>query len=94
MRLQRRFRLGAHATVDGIVEVFNLFNHANYGSYVTAEVSPAYGRDRSRTSTLRINRGSCSWVSESCSERVDSPNTDIGKRVGHLSWSHTQCLAR
>ena len=44
MRLQRRFRLGAHATVDGIVEVFNLFNHANYGSYVTAEVSPAYGR--------------------------------------------------
>lgn len=24
--------------------MFNLFNHANYGSDVTAEVSPAYGR--------------------------------------------------
>ena len=37
MRVQRRFRLGSHATADGIVELFNVFNHANYGSYVTDE---------------------------------------------------------
>ena len=27
-----------------MVEVFNLFNHANHGSYVVAESSPRYGR--------------------------------------------------
>jgi hypothetical protein len=43
LRLLRHFRLGA-VTVDGIVEVFNLFNHANYGSYVTSENSAAYGQ--------------------------------------------------
>jgi hypothetical protein len=43
-RLQRQFRLGGHAKVDGILEVFDLFNHANYGSYVTTEVSKNYGQ--------------------------------------------------
>jgi hypothetical protein len=43
LRLQKRFPLGG-AQIDGIVEVFNLFNHANYGGYVTAEVNRAYGR--------------------------------------------------
>ena len=41
--------------IDGILEVFNLFNHANYGAYTTTEVSPATAR---RTSTIcPINRG-------------------------------------
>jgi hypothetical protein len=43
LRLQRQFRLGRRAKMDGLVEVFNLFNHANYGSYVTAESAKNYG---------------------------------------------------
>ena len=44
MRLQRRFTLSGAVRVDAIVELFNVFNHANYGSYVTSEASPSYGR--------------------------------------------------
>ena len=50
MRIQRRFALARHAAFDGIVEVFNLFNHANYGSYITAESNTRYG-----TPTSNIN---------------------------------------
>ena len=32
LRLQKRFSFNSHMTVDGIVEVFNAFNHANYNS--------------------------------------------------------------
>ena len=31
-------------TIDGIVEVFNLLNHENYGSYTTSESNALYGR--------------------------------------------------
>jgi hypothetical protein len=30
--------------VEASVELFNVFNHANYGNYVTAEVSPLFGQ--------------------------------------------------
>jgi hypothetical protein len=30
--------------IDGMAEVFNLFNHTNYGSYTVNESSAAYGR--------------------------------------------------
>ena len=43
LRVQRRVRLGGRATVDGLLEVFNLFNHENYGSYVTQEANSNYG---------------------------------------------------
>ena len=43
VRLQRAFRLGGRARVDGILEVFNLFNHENYGTYVTSESAANYG---------------------------------------------------
>jgi hypothetical protein len=43
MRLQRHFKLAARAGVDGIVEVFNAFNRANYGGYVTNEANQQYG---------------------------------------------------
>ena len=33
LRLQRRFPLGGHAGIDGLLELFNVFNHVNYGSY-------------------------------------------------------------
>ena len=44
LRILRRFALRSRAGVDGIVEVFNAFNHANYGSYVTQESAANYGR--------------------------------------------------
>lgn len=43
-RLQKRFRVFGRVAADGILEVFNLFDHSNFGSYTTTEVSPAYGR--------------------------------------------------
>jgi len=33
LRVQRRFPLGGRAGIDGILELFNVFNHANFGSY-------------------------------------------------------------
>jgi len=32
--------------VEGIAEVFNLLDHANYGAYTTQEVSVLYGSPR------------------------------------------------
>jgi hypothetical protein len=49
MRLQRRFPLGGRAGIDGIVEVFNLFNRANYGAYTTQESSANYGKPAQNT---------------------------------------------
>ena len=40
LRLQRRFAFGNRMSVDGIMEVHNLFDHANYGTYITEESSP------------------------------------------------------
>jgi hypothetical protein len=41
LRVQRRFRLG-HTTFDGLVEVFNLLNHANFASLNNNEASAAF----------------------------------------------------
>jgi hypothetical protein len=43
LRLQRRFGLGGSRSLDGIVEVFNAFNRANFGSYTTQESNARYG---------------------------------------------------
>jgi hypothetical protein len=43
-RLQRRFALRGRRSVDGIVEAYNLLNHANYGSYTLAESNVTYGK--------------------------------------------------
>jgi hypothetical protein len=43
MRVQRTFKFDSVA-LDGILEVFNVLNHANYGSYTTVESSPLYGK--------------------------------------------------
>jgi hypothetical protein len=42
-RLQKRVHAG-HVTLDGMFEVFNLFNHENFGSYVTNASSPLFGQ--------------------------------------------------
>jgi carboxypeptidase family protein/TonB-dependent receptor-like protein len=44
VRLQKRFTLIGRSNIDGMLEVFNLFNHANYGSYTAIQSSPQYGQ--------------------------------------------------
>ena len=39
MRIQKRLRLGNRITLDGIAEVFNAFNHANYNNFVVNEAA-------------------------------------------------------
>ncbi len=43
VRLQQRIRLGGRRSIDGILEVFNLLDHANYGSFTTAVDNVLYG---------------------------------------------------
>ena len=40
MRLQQRIPLGGRRSLDGIFEVFNLFDYANFGSFTTDVDSP------------------------------------------------------
>ena len=49
MRLQRHFKLGNRMAVDGMVELFNAFNRANFGGYVTNESSLQYKQATSNT---------------------------------------------
>jgi hypothetical protein len=49
LKVQRRLSLGGHAALDGTFEVFNLFNHANYGMYTTQESNAAYGQPAQHT---------------------------------------------
>jgi hypothetical protein len=44
MRLQQRIPLGGRFRLDGIVEVFNAFNHANYGTFTLVETNVNYGK--------------------------------------------------
>ena len=44
MRLQKHLKLGPRASVDGLLELFNVFDHANYGSYTLTETSASYGK--------------------------------------------------
>ena len=41
MRLTKRQRIVGRMTIDGMMEVFNLFNHENFGSYTTTESNAA-----------------------------------------------------
>jgi hypothetical protein len=43
MRLQRRFTFG-RVSLDGMMEVFNLFNRANYGTWVENESNARFGQ--------------------------------------------------
>ena len=44
LRIMKRVNLVGTARLDGILEVFNLFNHANYGSYVSQTSNRLYGQ--------------------------------------------------
>jgi hypothetical protein len=49
MRVQKRLPLGGRVQLDGMFEVFNLFNHANYGSYTINESNANYGQPSANT---------------------------------------------
>ena len=48
MRLQKRFKLNGRMTLDGIAEVFNMFNHANYNAFVTNEAAANFRQPQVR----------------------------------------------
>jgi hypothetical protein len=43
MRVLKRFRLSSRVALEGTLEVFNLFNHENYNSFVTNESARNFG---------------------------------------------------
>ncbi|MGE0449280.1 MAG: carboxypeptidase regulatory-like domain-containing protein [Vicinamibacterales bacterium] len=43
MRVQKRFALGKSLRIDGMVEVFNLLNHRNLGSFTLVETNARFG---------------------------------------------------
>jgi len=47
-RFTKRFTF-SHFRVDLMLEVFNLFDHANFGSYTTVESSASYGQPSANT---------------------------------------------
>ena len=76
MRLLRRFPLGGRVSIDGMVEVFNLFNHGNYGSY--AGISAA-----GTTSIVTLTGG---LVSSNFGNPVQNPNVAFGPRTAQLGF--------
>jgi hypothetical protein len=42
LRLQQRIRLHGRATLEGLLEAYNLFNHENFGTYETRESNASY----------------------------------------------------
>ena len=59
MKLAWPIPAGAYE-IEASVEIFNLFNHANFYTYVTNESSPSYGNrvSRSWSPTCRLRRPS------------------------------------
>jgi hypothetical protein len=50
LRLQRRTSVHGHVSVTGTVELFNVFNHENFGSYVANQVAANYLQPQQSTS--------------------------------------------
>ena len=44
VRLQRGIKLAGRTQITGMLEVFNVFNHQNYNTFVLNERSPAFGQ--------------------------------------------------
>ena len=57
MRFQKRVNLGGRRNLEGMLEVFNIFNHQNYGSYTTTFSSGAgYGKPSFNSATAYLPR--------------------------------------
>jgi hypothetical protein len=44
IRIQQELRIGGRRAIQGTLELYNMFNHANFGAYTTQESSARYGR--------------------------------------------------
>jgi carboxypeptidase family protein/TonB-dependent receptor-like protein len=49
VRLQKSFPIVSRVKIDGMIETYNLFNHANYGSYTTNLANANFGRPSQNT---------------------------------------------
>jgi hypothetical protein len=56
LRITKDVKLAGRTKVSGIAEVFNVYNHANYGAYQTLISSPTYGQPTQSTSTTYLPR--------------------------------------
>ncbi|MSO82086.1 MAG: hypothetical protein EXQ53_02150 [Acidobacteria bacterium] len=56
MRLQERIPLGGKVSIDGILELFNLLDRANYQSYTLDQSSPRYGLPNQSTNLSYLPR--------------------------------------
>ena len=76
MRILRRFPLGGRVSIDGMVELFNVFNHGNFGSY--AGISAA-----GTTSIVQLTGG---LVASNFGNPVQNPNVAFGPRTAQLGF--------
>lgn len=56
LSFSRTFQLPRGVRIRGSAEVFNLYNHANFGSYNTVETSPTFGRPTQNLDTAYLPR--------------------------------------
>lgn len=42
LRVLRRFQMGSRVAIDGTLELFNVFDRANYNAWVLNERNPRY----------------------------------------------------
>jgi hypothetical protein len=55
LRISKEVVVG-HLKLTGIAEVFNVYNHPNYGSYNTVEISSSHGQPTQNLSTSYLPR--------------------------------------
>ena len=56
LRVSKEFRIVGDMTLTGIAELFNVFNHANYGAYNGVETTPTYGDPRQNLANTYLPR--------------------------------------
>lgn len=56
LRIQKEFRLRGEARLQLMGEVFNLFNHANYGTFVSQVNNAAFGQPRQQLGNAYVPR--------------------------------------
>ncbi|MGE4085197.1 MAG: carboxypeptidase regulatory-like domain-containing protein [Vicinamibacterales bacterium] len=56
LRLSKAIRLVGRVSLQAVAEVFNVYNHANYGAYTPLVTSPAYGQPTQSTATSYLPR--------------------------------------
>jgi hypothetical protein len=50
LRLKKHFKLAGRTGVDGLVDLFNVFNHQNFSSWTVSEATPAtFGKPQQDT---------------------------------------------